>query len=292
MPRPIWSGAISFGLVTVPVKLYPAVHQKDVSFHQIDESSGSRIKYKRVSEKTGREVPYERIAKGYEVDDGEYVVIDPKELEKFAPEATRRVDITDFVDLEEIDPIYYEHAYFLAPDKGGDKAYGLLLKAMEDSGKVGIGRVVIRTKEYLAAIRPYGNKALALETMLFPDEVGDVRDIPGIPDRAPRVTPQEMKMAKQLIESLASEFDPDKYEDTYRKQVLDFIKKKAKGKTVEIEHHEDERPAVADLMEALRASVEGSGGGRSKRRSQTQRTKATQRSRGTQRRASQRRKSA
>jgi DNA end-binding protein Ku len=278
MPRPIWSGAISFGLVTVPVKLYPAVHSKEVSFHQIDESSGARIKYKRVSEKTGREVPYERIAKGYEVDDGEYVVIDPKELEKFAPEATRRIDISDFVDLDEIDPIYYDHPYFLAPDKGGDKAYALLLKAMDDAGKVAIGRVVIRTKEYLAAIRPYGSKALALETMLFPDEIDDVSEVPGIPGRSAKVTPQELKMAKQLIESLSSEWEPDKYEDTHRKRVLDFIKKKAKGKTIEIEHHEKERPAVADLMEALRASVEGSSKkGKKRARTPVRRTAASRR---------------
>lgn len=258
MPRSIWTGAISFGLVTVPVKLYSAIKQKDVSFHQIDEASGARIKYKRVSEKTGREVPYEKIAKGYEIDDGEYVVIDPKELEEFAPEATRRIDVTDFVDLTEIDPIYYEHTYFLAPDKGGDKAYALLLKAMSDAGMVGIGRIVIRTKEYLAAIRPYGGKALSLETMLFPDEVVDVDEIPGIPDRMARVSDKELKMAKQLIDALSSEFEPSKYEDTYRKRVLTFIKRKAKGKTIEIEHHEEERPAVTDLMEALRASVEGS----------------------------------
>ena len=263
MPRPIWSGAISFGLVTVPVKLFPAVRKKDVSFHQVDESSGSRIKYKRVSEKTGREVPYERIKKGYEVDDGEYVVIDPKELEELTPESTKRIDITDFVDIAEIDPIYYDHTYFLSPDKGGDKAYALLLKAMEDSDKVGIGRVVIRTKEYLAAIRPYEGKALAMETMLFPDEIADVENVPGLPKRT-KVGDKEMKMAKQLIGSLAAEFDPDKYHDEYRRQVLDLIKKKAKGKTIEIEHEEKERPAVADLMEALRASVEGSGKRRSR----------------------------
>src|SRR5687768_4780591 len=161
MPRPIWTGAISFGLVNVPVRLFPAVSQKDVSFHQIDKSSGSRIRYKRVSQKTGREIPYERIAKGYEIDDDRYVVVDPKELEKFAPEKTKRIDIEDFVDLAEIDPISYEHTYFLAPDKGGDKAYALLLKVMQDADKVGIGRVVIRTKQYLAAVRPYGKKALA-----------------------------------------------------------------------------------------------------------------------------------
>ena len=272
MPKPIWSGAISFGLVSVPVKLYSAISQKDVAFHQVDGSSGSRIRYKRVSEKSGREVPYERIKKGYEVSDGEYVVIDPKELEKFAPDATRRIDIGDFVDLEEIDPIYYEHTYFLSPDKGGDKAYALLLKAMEDSGKVGIGRMVMRTKEYLAAIRPYGKKALALETMYFPDEIVSVDDIPGVPDRMPRVSDKELKMARQLVEALTAEFDPDKYHDEYRERVLDFIKKKAKGKTIEIEEREPERPAVVDLMEALKASVEKSGK-RGKRPARSGRTK-------------------
>lgn len=276
MPKPIWSGAISFGLVTVPVKLYPAVRKKDVSFHQVDEASGSRIKYKRVSEKTGREIPYERIKKGYEVEDGEYVVIDPKELEKLTPEATKRIDITDFVDLAEIDPIHYDHPYLLAPDKGGDKAYALLLKAMEDADKVAIGRVVIRTKEYLAAIRPYEGKALALETMLFADEIVDVRDIPGLP-KSVRIGDKELKMAKQLIDSLAGDFEPDKYQDTYRKQVLDLIKKKAKGKTIEIEHEEEERPAVADLMEALRASVEGSGKRRTTKRGTTKRRAGTRR---------------
>ena len=266
MPRSLWSGSISFGLVTVPVKLFTAVKKKEVRFHQVDESSGSRIKYKRVSEKTGREIPYERIKKGYEVEDGEYVVIDPEELAELTPEATKRIDITDFVDITEIDPIYYDHPYFLSPDKGGDKAYALLLKAMEDSGKVAIGRVVIRTKEYLAAIRPYEGKALALETMLFPDEIVDVDDVPGVPKRQ-RIGDKEMRMAKQLIDSLADEFDPGKYHDEYRKEVLNLIKKKAKGKTVEIEHEQKERPAVADLMEALRASVEGS----SKRKSGSRR---------------------
>ena len=266
MPRSIWSGAISFGLVSVPVKLFSAISQKDVSFHQIDKSSGARIRYKRVSEKTGREIPYERIAKGYEVDKDEYVVIDPKELEKFTPDATRRIDIEDFVDLAEIDPIYFEHPYFLAPDKGGDKAYALLRTAMEKSGKIGIGKVVIRNKEYLAAIRPYGDKALALETMLFPDEVNDVEDVPGLPDRRAKVTDKELRMANQLIDSLSGEFDPDKYHDEYRERVMDFIKKKSKGGTVTIEEEEPQRPAVVDLMDALRASVEESGkGGRRKR---------------------------
>lgn len=271
MPRPIWTGAISFGLVSVPVRLFPAVSQKDVSFHQIDKSSGSRIRYKRVSQKTGREIPYERIAKGYEIDDDRYVVIDPKELEKFAPEKTKRIDIEDFVDLAEIDPISYEHTYFLSPDKGGDKAYALLLKVMQDADKVGIGRVVIRTKQYLAAVRPYGKKALALETMLFPDEIVDVDEIPGLPDRMPRVSDRELSMARKLVESLSTEWEPDKYRDEYREEVLDFLKRKAKGKTLAVEEVEEEAPAVADLMEALRASVEGSrkkrtGGSKARRR--------------------------
>jgi DNA end-binding protein Ku len=294
MPRPIWSGAISFGLVSVPVKVYSAVSQKDVSFHQIDESSGARIRYKRVSEKTGREVPYERIAKGYEIDDGRYVVIEPKELEQFAPEATRRIDIQEFVDLSEIDPIYYEHPYFLAPDRGGDKAYALLLRAMDESAKVGLGRVVIRGKEYLAAIRPYSKKALALETMLFPDEVVDVDAIPGIPERSVRVSEQELRMARQLVESMSTSFDPSRYKDEYRNRVLNYLKKKAKGKTVQVEKPQEETPAVADLMEALKRSVEGSRSGATRSR-RTSRRKSAQRKRGTSsagRRAGTRRRSA
>ena len=158
----------------------------------------------------------------------------------------------------------------------GDKAYALLFKAMDDEDKIGIGRVVIRNKEYLAAIRPYGKRGLALETMYFPDEVVDIDTIPGVPDRAPRVGEKELKMARQLVGSLSGEWEPDHYRDTYREQVLDFIKKKAKGKTVEIEHHEEERPAVADLMDALRASVEGSRGKR-KAASKSSRRRTSQR---------------
>ena len=257
MPRPIWSGAISFGLVSVPVKLYPAVSQKDVSFHQIDKQSGSRIRYKRVSDKTGREIPYERIAKGYEISDDEYVVIDKQELEQFAPDATKRIDIEDFVDLADIDPISYEHTYYLSPDKGGDKAFALLRKAMDDTDKIGVGRVVIRTKQYLAAVRPYGKKAIALETMYFPDEIVDEEEIPALPDRMPKVSDKELSMARRLVDSLATEFDPGKYHDEYRERVLDFLKKKAKGKTITIEEPEKETAAVTDLMEALKASVEG-----------------------------------
>src|SRR3954447_3804025 len=171
-PRAIWSGSISFGLVNVPVKLYSAVSQKDIHFNQLEEGTGAHIKYKRVSEKTGKEVPYEKIVKGYEVTKGNYVVVTPDELASYRPEATRTIDIEDFVDLEEIDPIYFESTYYLAPDgesEGTKKAYALLEKAMEDKGKVGIGRMVMRTKQYLAAIRPLDG-VLAVSTMLFGDE--------------------------------------------------------------------------------------------------------------------------
>jgi len=260
--RAIWSGAINFGLVSVPVKLYTAVKPKDIAFHQVDEKTGARIRNKRVSEKTGREVPYEQIVKGFEVDDDEYVVIEPKELEKIAPEATHTIDIEDFVELEQIDPIFYQTTYFLSPDTGGDKAYALLLKAMKDNDKVAIGRVVIRTKEYLAAIRPY-ERALALETMYFPDEIVSVDDVAGLPKQQ-RLGEREMKMARQLIASLSTDFDPDKYHDEYRKRVQSLIKNKAKGETIKIHEGANETPKVVDLIEALKASVEKTGGSRRK----------------------------
>lgn len=259
MPRAIWSGSINFGLVSVPVKLYSAISQKDISFHQIDKRSGSRIKYKRVSEKTGREVPYEQIAKGYELDDGEYVVIDPDELKELMPDVTNTVDLQAFVDLEEIDPVYYELTYYLAPGKGGDKAYKLLLDALEDSKKVGLGKVVIRTKQYLAAIRPMG-KVLALETMLFPDEVVDPKSIPDLPGRV-SVTDREKRMAKQLIDSLSEPFDPKEWQDDYRKRVEKLIAKKAKGETIQVEPVE-QGEKVVDLIEALKRSLEESGDGK------------------------------
>jgi len=278
MARAIWSGAISFGLVTVPIKMYTAVRQKDISFHQVDAKSGARIKYKRVSAKTGREVPYEQISKGYELEDDRYVVLDPEELEALDPKVTHTIDIEDFVDLAEIDPIYYERTYFLGADKGGEKAYALLRKAMEDAGKVAIGRVVIRTKQYLAAIRPY-ERGLALETMYYPDEVVDIGSIDTVPERAARVGERELKMAKQLIDSLSAEFDPDKYKDEYRKRVLDLIKKKAKGKTIEIEEGVEETPKVVDLIEALRRSVETTSGNGSKSKGKKKTSSSGQRKR-------------
>jgi DNA end-binding protein Ku len=259
MPRAIWAGSISFGLVNVPVKLYSAVHHQDLAFHQFQEGTNARVRNKRVSEKTGKEVPYEDIVKGYEVTKGQYVMVDPDELAGFAPRASRTIDIEDFVALDDIDPIYYDSTYYLAPEKseGAQKAYVLLRKAMEDQKKVAIGRLVMRTKQYLAAIRPV-EEALAVSTMLFHDEIVPVSEIDGIPTgrSAPKVSPGEVKMAAQIIESLTREWDPKRYEDTYRVQVLDFLKKKAAGEEIVTEEPEAEEAEVVDLMAALEASLE------------------------------------
>jgi DNA end-binding protein Ku len=256
MARAIWSGSISFGLVNVPVKVYAAVKQQDLSFHQFEEDTNARIRYKKVSEKTGKEVPADRIAKGYELSKGHYVMLDPEELESFAPRATRTIDIEDFVSLEEIDPIYYDHTYYLSPEEGegAERAYSLLLQAMEKQKKVAIGLVVMRGKQYLAAIRPYAEGALALSTMLFHDEVLAITDIEGLPVKKSGVSDREVKMAAQIVESLTRDWDPERYHDTYREQVLEYIEKKAAGEEVVIEE-EPERPAAVDLMAALEASL-------------------------------------
>ena len=181
MPRSIWSGAISFGLVNVPVKLYSAVSRKTVRFHQLNSDTGHRIAQKRVDSVTDEEVPYEKIVKGFELTKERYVVVTPEELDSIAPEKTRAIDIEDFVDLEDIDPIFYDHPYYLVPDKGAGKAYGLLLEAMRESGKVAIARVVLRSKEQLVAIRPAAGDVLTMETMIFHDEVVPADDLDDVP---------------------------------------------------------------------------------------------------------------
>ena len=217
MPRAIWSGAISFGLVNIPVKLYSAVSRKTVRFHQIDAESGQRIRQQRVNPAHGEEIPYEQIVKGYEISPDKYVTITPEELEALEPQKTRTIDIEEFVDLEQIDPIYYDHPYYLAPDKGAAKAYKLLMDAMEEADKVAIARVVIRSKENLVALRSY-NGAITMETMLFPDEVVDPDSIEELapPTATSKTTKRELDMAKQLIESLSGDFEPSEYKDEYR----------------------------------------------------------------------------
>ena len=254
MPRAIWSGAISFGLVNIPVKLYSAVSRKTVRFHQIDAESGARVRQKRVGA-DGEEVAYEQIVKGYEIGPDRYVTITPEELESLEPQKTRTIDIEDFVDLEDIDPMFYDHPYYLAPDTGAAKAYRLLVDAMEDSGKVAIARVVLRSKEHLVAIRPRSG-VLAMETMLFADEVispDSLDELSG--DGEVATSDRELTMAKQLIDSLTSEFEPEKYRDEYRERVLDLIARKAQGETVVIEAPDEAPAKVPDLMAALEASI-------------------------------------
>jgi DNA end-binding protein Ku len=254
MPRPIWSGAISFGLVNVPVKLTSAQSQKDVRFNQLD-GDGTKISTKRVRSDNGEEVPYERIVKGYEIAAGNYVIIDPKELEGLDPKASRTIDIEEFVSLDEIDPLYYEKGYILLPDKGSEKPYALLAKAMEASGKVAIARFVMRTKQYLAAVRA-SSGALVLSTMLFHDEVVVPSQVEGLPD-ADSVAPsdREVAMAEQLIESLTTTFEPSKYRDEYREKVLELIEAKAEGQELVQITAAEEPTKVVDLMAALEASL-------------------------------------
>jgi len=278
MVRAIWSGSISFGLVNVPVKLYSAVHQQDIHFSQFDKN-GNHIKYKRVSEKTGKEVDYGDIVKGYEVKKGQWVMVDPDELAEYKPEATKTVEISDFVALEEIDPIYYETTYYLAPDgKAAAKPYNLLLEAMEKQDKVAIGKVVLRTKQYLAAIRPLDG-VLALSTMLFADEVVSTKEVQnGASGKDASVSKREVDMAAQIIDSLTSEWDPSRYHDTYRQEVLKLLKKKAEGKEIVVEEPEEsEGGEVLDLMAALEASLKQAKGSKktSPRAKQSTKKKST-----------------
>ncbi len=255
MPRSIWSGAISFGLVNVPVKLYSAVSRKTVRFHQLNKDTGVRIQQKRVDPSTGDEVPYDNIVKGYELTKDRYVVVTPEELEALDPVKTRTIDIEDFVDLEDIDPVFYDQAYYLVPDKGAAKAYGLLLNAMKESGKVAIARVVLRTKEQLVAIRPAGD-VLMMETMIFADEVVDAGDIEELPEATDlKASDRELAMAQQLIASLSTDFEPDRYNDEYRDKVLDLVERKAQGEEIAVQPEAEKPSKVPDLMAALEASL-------------------------------------
>ncbi|GJM39452.1 MAG: non-homologous end joining protein Ku [Acidimicrobiales bacterium] len=257
MPRAIWSGSISFGLVNIPVKLYSAVSRKTVRFNQIDTATGSRVKQKRVSAADGEEVPYERIVKGFELPSGEYVMISDEEMAALDPDAVRTIDIDEFVDLVDIDPIFYDNAYHLVPDEQTAKPYKLLANAMEEAGKVGICHFVMRSKQYLAAVRPVDGR-LVLSTMVFHDEIVDHTEIGGFDflDDV-KIDEKEQAMAEQLIATLDATFDPSRHKDTYREAVLELIDRKAAG-----ESGEDLVPApapssdkVIDLMAALEASV-------------------------------------
>jgi DNA end-binding protein Ku len=255
MPRPIWSGSVSFGLVNVPVKLFSATSPKEIRFHMLHDKDGARIQQKRVCPVEEKEVPWEHVVKGFEISKGRYVSVTREELAAFDPKGSRSIDIEDFVDLSQIDPIYYETTYYLLPDKGAQKPYALLLEAMRKTGRVGIARFVLRTKQYLCAVRPMG-KALALSTMLYADEVLDQGELDGLPSPEAKPREKELHMAEQLVESLAAEFDPKKYKDTWREEVMALLEKKAGGQEIVSKAPGAEpRGKVVDLMEALRRSL-------------------------------------
>src|SRR5215203_765111 len=265
MARAIWSGTISFGLLNVPVRLYSAVARRSIALREIRESDSARIKHRRVAEGTDEEVPYENIVKAYELSPGQYVPLSKDEMAALAPEKTRAIDVQDFVDIEEIDPMYFDSPYYLGPADGAEKAYSLLAKAMESSGKAAIARFVFRNKEHLAAIRA-SDGVLTLTTMRFHDEVVPASELDDlVPDKKPKVAKREQEMAEQLIDSLSTEFEPNSYRDEYREQLLALIEQKAEGK--EIVAPETEAPKATkapDLMAALEqsiAAVKGDGAG-------------------------------
>jgi DNA end-binding protein Ku len=254
MARPVWNGTISFGLVAIPVKLYHAVRRQSISFNQLDERTMARIRYQKVSAADGEIVPDEHIVKGYEVSKDRYIVVDPDELEPFIPAATKTVDLEEFVDLEEIDPVYFDSAYYVAPGSN-PKPYVLLAQAMEKAGKVAIGRFVMRNKQYTAAIRAEEGR-LVMSTLAYADEVIDpatIEELQGLDDID--VSKKEVAMAESLVDSLTAAFEPEKYRDEYREQVRELIDMKAEGQEFTVPESPVEKPKVVDLMAALEASV-------------------------------------
>lgn len=269
MARAIWSGSISFGLLNVPVKLYSAVARRGISLREIRESDGARIRHRRVAEGTDEEVPYEKIVKAFEISKDRYIPLGKSELEALAPERTRAIEVQDFVDLGEIDPIYFDSPYYLGPAEGAERAYSLLTRAMQQSGKVAITRFVFRNKEHLAALRP-ADGVLTLTTMRFADEVVPASELEDVlPAEAPKVPKREVEMAEELIDSLTSDFDPGAYRDEYREQLLAMIERKAAGEeVVAAPAEEPEATKAPDLMAALEqsiAAVQGERDGKAKK---------------------------
>jgi len=248
----MWRGSISFGLINVPIKMYAATENKRINFRQIHRQCGTPIHYEKVCPTCNRKVEDDEIARGYEFEKGRYVIIEDNDLESIPDETTRTIDIIDFVDLVDIDPVYYDKSYFLGPEETGQKAYSLLRKAMEEGGKIAIAKVVIRSKQSLACIRPYGERHLVMETMYYPDEVRNVEEVPIQPEV--KLQEKEIQMAVQLVKSLSTSFDPNKYTDEYRQALIDIIQAKVEGEEISIPTTRDEK--VVDLMEALKASLE------------------------------------
>jgi DNA end-binding protein Ku len=259
MPRAIWKGSISFGLVNIPIALYPATRREELSFRLLRKSDLSPVNYKRVAEKDGKEVPWDQIVKGYEYEKGKYVVLKEEDFQRVDLEATQTVDIQDFVDQEEIDPIFFYKPYYLEPQKGGDKAYALLRDALKDSGRVGVAKVVIKTRQYLAGVKPEDG-ALVLELMHFADELADPEKL-HIPKKT-EVGKREMNMAKSLIDSMSSKWNPEKYKDDYREALMEVIEEKVEAGGKEIEEKPKKAPKptkVIDLVSVLQKSLEQTG---------------------------------
>ena len=256
MARAIWSGTISFGLLNVPVRMYSAVARRSIALREIRAADSARIKHRRVAEGTDEEVPYEKIVKAYELSPGQYVPLGKDEMAALAPEKTRAIDVQDFVDIEEIDPMYFDSPYYLGPAEGAEKAYSLLAAAMESSGKAAIARFVFRNKEHLSAIRPVDG-VLTLTTMRFHDEVVPPSELDdALPDKKPKVAKREREMAEQLIDQLSTSFQPESYRDEYREQLLALIERKAEGKEIVApEAEEPEATKAPDLMAALEESI-------------------------------------
>jgi len=253
MARAIWKGAINFGLVHIPISLWKATRPQDLHFRMLHEKDMVPVKQKRVCPADNKEVGPDDIIKGYEISKGEFVAIEDKELEAVAPENTHSIDIEDFVDLEQVDPIYYETAYYLAPERGAAKPYGLLVAAMQESGKAAIARFVMRTKQHLVIMRAMEN-AISMSTLYYADEVMALEDVPGIPKEA-HPTKQELDMAVRLIESMSRDFKPEEYEDTFREKVVEMLEQKAKGKRISVPKHKETPAKVIDLVSALQASL-------------------------------------
>jgi len=252
MPRPLWKGAISFGMVSIPVKLYTATEEKDVRFHMLHAADMARIRQKRFCSEEDVEVDLGEIVKGYEISPGSYVVMEDEDFEKVPVNTTHTIEITDFVSLEEIDPILYQKTYYLEPEDIGMKPFALLMRALEETGRVAIAKVTLRQKEQLCTLRIYQN-TIALETMFYSDEVRSTADL-SVPGEDVQINDRELTMAKSIVDMLTGEFDYGQYKDNYREALLEIISKKAEGQVIEAP-----APAAAkitDLTEALRASVE------------------------------------
>ena len=250
--RSLWKGAITFGLITIPVGLYSAIDERDIHFHMLDSRDGSRIRYQRVSAASGKEVSRDDIVKGYEFEKDRYVTFTDEELDRIPSESFRTIDVVQFVDQDQIDPVYFQSAYYLAPEQSGTKAYALLAEALEKSGRVGLAKITLRNKERLSVIRARDG-VMMLETTNWPDEI---RTPPFDPADRPTASPKEVDMAQRLIDELTEDFDPERFRDTYRERLEQAIQAKVEGEEISLAPEAPPSEEVSDLMEALRASVE------------------------------------